>query len=309
MEESKKIKLSLGNVSLNYELGSYYIDMRPAIIHYEENLYGGGFDPSGVPMNKSDNGKIYYYPITIAQYCFILHAKWIENNDDNILKQLLICIKNLDNLKTINNNTCVWYHHQIQENYKIPPPWASAMAQGEIISLYLRMYQILKDESFLNTAIQAYNYLKIDFKNGGVRRIDDNGDLWFEEYPSDPPSYVLNGFIYTIFGLYDLFRITKDLDVKKDIDSCIITLKKNLYKYDSGYWSYYDLQKKELVRYYYQQNAHIPQLEILYKLTNELIFEKYRKKWLKTLNPYNYIFVQIMYRIKPRINKIKKIFK
>jgi hypothetical protein len=36
------ITLSLGNVSLDKELGIYYIDMRPSIIHYTESIYNGG---------------------------------------------------------------------------------------------------------------------------------------------------------------------------------------------------------------------------------------------------------------------------
>gem|GEM_PF-4173628 len=44
MEESRKIKLPLGKVSWEKELGSYYIDMRPVIIHYTNNIYNGKFD-------------------------------------------------------------------------------------------------------------------------------------------------------------------------------------------------------------------------------------------------------------------------
>ena len=168
------------------------------------------------------------------------------------------------------------------------------MAQGELMSLYLRVYQITKNEDLLKTAKQAYNFLKIDCKDGGVRRLLDNKYLWFEEYPSKIPSYVLNGFIYTLFGLYDLYRVTENIDIKKDIDDCIITLKENIHHFDAGYWSLYDMQNKELVRYYYQKNVHVPQLKILFKLTNEEIFDKYAKKWEKQVNWFNFLFVQVM---------------
>lgn len=305
MEENKKIKLNLGNVSLTEELGSYYIDMRPAIIHYTENIWGGKFDENGVPMCGGVDGFI-YFPINIAQYGFILHAEWLETKSENTLETLINCISVLESLKSEKNGTFVWYHHHYEAKYKIDSPWASAMAQGEVISFYLRMYQILKSDFLLDTAMKAYEFLKFDYKDGGVRRIDENGCLWFEEYPSNPPSYVLNGFIYTIFGLYDLYRVTQNSDVKKDIDLCIETLKCNLHKFDAGYWSYYDLLKKELVRYYYQKNVHVPQLEVLYLLTNESIFEKYKRKWEKTVNPINYLFVQIMYRVKYRFSFLFK---
>ena len=297
-EELKKITLFVGNVSLEKELGSYYIDMRPSISHYqtETNIYGGGIDENGVPFcaNKL------YFPINIAQYGFILHAQYMENKDEKILENLLNIIKKLDELKTVENGYCVWWHNYYSARYDLQPPWASAMAQGELMSLYLRIYQITNDEKLLETAKQAYSFLKIDFKDGGVRRLDQNNDLWFEEYPSQQPSLVLNGFIYTLFGLYDLYRVTKDEDVKKDIDYCIETLKNSLHKYDVGYWSLYDQKNKELVRYYYQKNVHVPQMKILYLLTNEKIFNKYAKKWEKNVNWLNFQFVKIMYRIRPR---------
>lgn len=305
-EESKKIELHLGDVSLNKELGTYYIDMRPAIIHYTQNIYDGTFDKNGVPTIKNSKGELDYFPINIAQYGFMLHADFLETQDKKTLTTLNNCLAVLENIKEENKNYTVWYHHYHSDRYNLKAPWASAMAQGEVVSFYLRMHQILKKDSLLQTAQKAYQFLKIDYKDGGVRRRDEKGYLWFEEYPSDPPSYVLNGFIYTLFGLYDLYRVTKSNEVKQDIDQSIETLKNNLHRFDAGYWSNYDLYYKELVRYYYQKNVHIPQLQILYILTKEPIFDKYAKKWKKTLNPFNYLLVQLMYRIKPRYQRICK---
>ena len=305
-EESRKIQLTLGDVSLNKELGSYYIDMRPALTHYTDNIYDGGFDENGVPM-CGINGELHYFPINIAQYTFILHANWLENKDPVLLKTLNNCLQVLEKNKTVKNNYCAWLTNYYNKKYNIEAPWPSAMAQGEVISFYLRMYQIHKDDSLINTAIQAYNFLKVEYKDGGVRRYDNNGNLWFEEYPTKEPSFVLNGFIYTIFGLYDLFRVTGRKDVKKDIEECIETLKKNLHKYDLGYWSIYDQLKKELVRYYYQKNVHVPQLQVLYLLTKENIFKFYYEKWAKQINSLNFTFVKFMYRIRPRVLRLKNI--
>ena len=38
MIESRHITLGLGNVSLSVTLGSYYIDMCPAFVHYTNNI-------------------------------------------------------------------------------------------------------------------------------------------------------------------------------------------------------------------------------------------------------------------------------
>ncbi len=303
-DESKSIYLPLGDVSLNEKLDIYYIDMRPAIIHYTDNIWGGGIDKNGVPFLRKDDGTPVYYAVNIAQYGFILHADYLTNKSTETLSKLKNCIDKLEELKEEIVDYSVWMHHEYNKKYNIQPPYASAMAQGEIISLYLRYYQITNEKHFLTQAIKAYDYLKIEIKDGGVRRFDENGDLWLEEYPSDPPSYVLNGFIYAIFGLFDLFRVTQNLEVKKDIDDCLKTLVRNLPKYDTGYWSRYDLLKKELVKYYYQKSVHVPQLKVLYHLTKEPIFLKYEKKWSKSTNYLNFLFVRLMYRIQPRLKFI-----
>jgi hypothetical protein len=180
------------------------------------------------------------------------------------------------------------------------------MAQGEAISFYLRMFQASGNETLLRRAKEAARFLSVDVVSGGVRRFDENGDLWFEEYPSSQPSFVLNGFIYTMFGLWDLWRVTRDKETRAEFDRCVITLGKNLHKYDVGYWSLYDQLKGELVRYYYQKNVHVPQMDVLHRLTGAAVFEEFRGRWARQIRPLNYLLVQIMYRLRPRLKRLKE---
>ena len=46
--------------------------------------------------------------------------------------------------------------------------------------------------------------LLVDSKEGGVATKLFQQFDWLEEYPSNPPSFVLNGFMFAIFGLHDL---------------------------------------------------------------------------------------------------------
>lgn len=276
--------------------------MRPAMIHYFNGTYGGDFDEQGVPR-INDGGELIYSPVNICQYGFMLHADYLEKPSGEGLKKMQACINKLIEIQMETNEHIAWYEDFPSEKYNIKAPWVSAMTQGECISFYLRMYQINKNEELLNYSIKAYNFLELDYKEGGVKRIDENGFLWYEEFPSNPASYVLNGFIYTIFGLYDLYRVTADAKIKNDIDTCIKTLKFNLPEFDAGYWSYYDLLKKELVRYFYQKNVHVPQLKVLAVLAGDPIFENYATKWEKQLTPWNYMLVKVMYRILPRWRK------
>ena len=65
----------------------------------------------------------------------------------------------------------------------------------------------------------------------------------------------------------------------------------NLEKYDTGYWSYYDLKTKFVTDYAYHAKIHIPQLIVLYQITGNERFAAYtdkRKSYLK--QPYYTLF-------------------
>ncbi len=310
-EESKKISLELGNTSMEKSLGIYYLDMRPALVHYiPNNIWGGKFDDNGVPMVVDANNDFYYSPVNICQYSFMLLADYIENENKSQVTILKSCINKLDEGKIETNDYIYWENTKPNKRYDISTPWVSAMDQGQCLSFFLRYYQITGESYYLKKAHKIFKYFNVSVKDGGFKKVDSKGFLWFEEYPSTPSSYVLNGFIYALYGLYDYFRITKNKTAKIFIDESNKTLIDNIHKYDCFYWSKYDLLKKELVRYYYQKNVHVPQLKSLYLLTGNEIFNFYSLKWEKNVNSFNFFFVQIMYRIKPRFDKlIKKVTK
>jgi hypothetical protein len=243
-EERKDITLRVGDVSMSETLGAYDIDMRPAIVRYTENLYGGAFDGHGVPMIAS-SGERRYYPVSIAQYGFMLHADWLETGAASTMETLERCLDVLEDVKAEDERHCVWWHQFPDSRYALEPTWAFAMAQGELISLYLRLWQALDRPSLLESARKANRFMRVPVEEGGVRYHDEQGNLWREEYPSKVPSLVLNGFIYALFGLYDLYRVGGDPEVKADIDACIATLRARIRDFDSGYWSSYDLEKRE----------------------------------------------------------------
>jgi hypothetical protein len=64
---------------------------------------------------------------------------------------------------------------------------------------------------------------------------------WPEEYPTDPPSYVLNGGIFALWGLYDVREGLGDEDAAREFEQGAGVLAANLHRWDTGYWSRYDL--------------------------------------------------------------------
>ena len=250
-----------------------------------------------------------YNQIFIIQYGLISHDLIQSGIEVEInKKQLEKCINWMEANEEECGNCIVWRNHYSDERYGLKPGWVSGMYQGQAMSLYMRYGQMIgEDAKYTEKARRIYKFFQIKYEDGGVRRMDSQNHLWFEEYPSSSASFVLNGFIYTLFGIYDLWRVTNDTEVKATIDQCLETLRHSLHKYDSGYWSVYDQLKKELATKYYHKNIHIPLMEILYGLTQDVIFLQYKERWEKQLNSgIIKNFVEIMYRLQPRLNKIRK---
>jgi len=303
-----EISLPCGNISSNKELGRYFQDLSQAIYHFDHNSFGE-FDEDGIPF-LIEKGKKTYSVIYVIQYALIQNELIMINDDVKSRKtNIKKCIDWLDKKSEKFKSAIVWRNEENQQ-YNLKKGWISGMYQGQAISLYLRAYQIFGDEKYLNTSKNIFKYFHLDFSEGGVTRLDENGDLWIEEYPTTPPSFVLNGFIYAAFGILDLYRVTKSKEAKAMFDACVKTLEGNLHKYDLWYWSVYDQGKEQLVSYYYLKNVHIPLMDILFKLTKKKIFEKYNQKWQRQLDSKTLYFItKIMYRLQPRLKKVKSILK
>lgn len=306
MSVNDNLYLGVGNISHERELNAYYQDLTPAIYHFEHNSMGD-FDERGIPFLREEKRK-YYSIVYVIQYALINHDLMLKGANDADEKKRIIknCLDWLEEKAEDFHDSVIW-RSEYNEQYKLPKGWISAMYQGQAVSLFLRAYQLFGEERYLKTAEKAFEFFKYDYSEGGVKRVDENGFIWFEEYPSEKPSLVLNGYIYTVFGIYDLYRATKSEEAKRLFDECLRTLENNLHKYDVGYWSVYDQLKKELVSYYYQKNVHIPLMEIMYRLTGKEIFKKYAEKWTKNLNSaFDKFIVKIMYRVQPRIRRWSK---
>lgn len=260
------------------EIGEFY---QPFI--YKAN-YNGHFDANGVPM-LDYHGKVgmQYNPIAIAQYA-LGHYNLYKRTGDR--KHLDIFIKEADwlvnNLVPNEKGVYVWYHHfdwEYREGLKAP--WYSGLSQGNGLSVMVRAYQLTKDERYRIAAERVYISLITEIKDGGAMFTDINGDIWIEEGILDPPTHILNGFMWALWGIYDYYLFTKDENIKRTFDRFVITLKKNLPKFDVGIWSLYELvpTRIKMIASHFYHSLHVVQLMVMYKLTSDEFFLKYHKKW------------------------------
>ena len=123
----------------------------------------------------------------------------------------------------------------------------------------------------------------IDIDKGGVLFIDQNNDFWLEETIVNPPTHILNGYLWTMFGIWDYWLATKDEKVRFFFDRCLKTLADNLKIFDAGFWSLYEQSGTTMMMLAspFYHRLHIVQLNILFKITGRTIFKEYAEKWEK----------------------------
>lgn len=100
------------------------------------------------------------------------------------------------------------------DDLAMSPPWYSGMAQGQALSLFVRLHEETQDPQWQEAAHATYRSFVGEHGLGepNFRLERDNGCLWFEEYVDDeiPATNVVNGHIYALFGLYDYARAYSD---------------------------------------------------------------------------------------------------
>ncbi|EDO47868.1 predicted protein, partial [Nematostella vectensis] len=156
---------------------------------------------------------------------FMAAANWFVRNQDK------------------NGGWPITVKRKIMEGVEMAPGWYSAMAQGQAMSLLTRAYYHTNNSVYLEAALKATSLFGVPANKGGVRAMFMDKYPWYEEYPTTPSLYVLNGFIYSLVGLHDLtLAAPKKTEAKAFFDDGMKSLKALLLMFDAGSGTFYDLR-------------------------------------------------------------------
>jgi hypothetical protein len=153
---------------------------------------------------------------------------------------------------------------EFPHTFPLRTPWISAMAQGEAASLLVRLHLETGDQRYADAALLALEPLFVRTPEGGAMDLLD-GRPFPEEYPTEPPSFVLNGGIFSLWGLYDAGRGLGDERATRAFDEGVDALVTNLHRWDTGWWSRYDLYPhpvRNIASFGYHQ-LHVNQLRAM----------------------------------------------
>jgi len=250
---------------------------------------------------KGDIG-IQYNPTTIAQYALACYNNYIETWDDAVKD---IFLKQVQWLKTnytvIDDNTIGYQYDFSWAPYGLSTGWYSGLAQGQIISVFTRAYDLTGDKTLIPLMVKAKNLMLLPVTEGGLMAYTPEGYIWIEEYPSEKPSLVLNGFVSSVVGLYDYISFfPEDENTRYYFNQCIDSLKKTITCYDTGDWLIYDRYQDNLLQPVNERYMRFQakQMEQMYNIANDTyFFELYNKFRDYSIDNYSQ-------NIKVRINGI-----
>src|SRR5581483_9079742 len=239
--------------------------------------YKGPFDATGVPLlnYQGDIGQ-QHNPIAIAQYGLARFNRWNRSRaEGDRVAWLRVADWLTRELRPNMDGVHVWMH-QFNWPYRqlLRAPWYSGLAQGNGLSLLVRAARETNRHDYADAAHRAFGSLTLDISRGGVLATDSRGRVWIEEYLVDPPSHILNGFIWALWGVFDYARWSGSLTAQRIFESCSRTIETALPEYDTGRWSLYELPAggpRMLASRYYHE-LHIVQLRVLERLTGSGAF-------------------------------------
>ena len=161
-----------------------------------EALRHGSAAGAGEALRRMTADRRVANPITIAQLG--LGSLQLRDSDSRWLEvarhAAVWVADNLDEMGLLA------FHFSMPHTFRLVAPWSSSMAQGEAVSLLVRAGGLFHDRDYDACGARAMRSL-LDPAGGLVTATPEGSVL--QEYPTSPPAHVLNGWIFSLWGLYD----------------------------------------------------------------------------------------------------------
>lgn len=232
-------------------IAGYFNDLRG------KAAWSGPVDPNGIPLVQI-NGTLQYFPTTSFQKGLGHWDLWLQSNRSdteqfNAFEQMALwALRTRDERggwrvpSWTGSSTCLY----------------SAMSQGEGVSLLCRAYSVTNREEYLFAAQDGAQLMLAPVAGGGTARHEKDGII-LEETPLRHPQTILNGWIFALYGLYDLSQVSKEGPWRSALSETLAALNTMLPVFDAGFWSLYDSAGNLASPFYHR--LHIAQLRVLQK--------------------------------------------
>ena len=238
------------------------------------------FDEHEVPRKRYRAQGPQYNPLFIAWWGLSNLEQYLQTQDQGCLRKFLVQVAWLKaHAVRRDDGAVVWpcYFDWQEGLCKLTSPWISAMYQGVVISTLVRAYRINGDLELLDLCKHATIVFSQPIEDGGVKT-SQGGRTLYEEYPARPLPRVLDGFLFSLLGLYDLAVETGSSDIRQLFEDGIDGLKSTLpfWNYRNK-WSWYGSHGYLCPPHYHKLNMVL--LSILGRLTSDDDLQQFACLW------------------------------
>lgn len=231
------------------KLHGYFNDLRA------KTIWAGRVDNCGLPLVRL-NGYLQHFPVTIFQKGLGHWDAWLQSGRTD-QKHYTEFERTVSWALRAQDNRGGWRQPGTGESSM---SFYSAMSQGQGISVLCRAYSVDPKECYVSSAVRAAQVMLAPVHGGGTAHTEPEG-IVLEEFPLHNPRTVLNGWIFALYGLYDLDVVVRETRLQRSLVSTVTALAKRLSRYDAGYWSYYDTGGTLSSPFYH--HLHIAQLRAM----------------------------------------------
>lgn len=255
-------------------------------------------DSDGLPMVKYGE-EFQYNPVTLSQFVVTKHHRYLMG------ESLDPVVKGVDKLIELQRADGAFPYDFEYKHPANPAPykrgWISGMAQGQALSAFARAWKVTGDNRYLDAGNRSLDFLQVPFPAGPMATLADldpslSGYSFILEYPVKPHAYTLNGYIFTLIGLYDWWKVVGSEKAGELFLDGVRTLERLLPYYDIGTFTTYDISyithslaqpylvpPKPFVHPRYH-GIHIELVEVMADVTGKTIFSDYANKWRGYVN-------------------------
>jgi hypothetical protein len=235
------------------------------------------------------NGHKVYHPLVIARYGLDLLHNYRISQAPESLARAEANANYLINTAVLRDKAFYFpyrfndwlFGHQ---NDVMHAPWYSAMAQGAALTLFVRLYSVTGEERWRAAADSTFaTFLK---RRSGRRpwtvfvahTRSDQRFLWLEEYAKNPPTQVLNGHMYALFGVWEYALATGSAAAAAVFDGAATMLRHQVLRFRvPGGISYYSLRVHPQYTFYHC--IHVWQLKLVARMTGDAWFARQARRF------------------------------
>lgn len=285
----KYIKILSGKsvFTVNQDEGKCYSKTKVAGYYNNltEKITRFGKPGNELPMTHVAKNMTIHFCIEIFQYGLAAYDLYLLTKESQYLNKFKVCVDWAINNQDDKGRWATF-------PYKNPNQLYSAMAQGEALSLLTRAYQVWGDKKYKTAAEKAKRFMLLPVDEGGTTVYRDNKIYLYEYVHEDQ---VLNGWIFSAWGIYDYAKCFNDKEAWSQWNNTINAMAEKLWMYDKKIWSSYTDGKKWANPFYHK--LHICQLRVMHDLTGIEIFNIYANKFQQYQNKRTNRIIAFIYKI------------